>query len=233
MKCHIAAALTLLCPQCTGFSYPHHSKKSTRILNSFPLKASVQKQPITNVGFDQSISRRNLARGICSSLFTAGLFSVGITSNPSTSSADSSTSGATIWKTGKAPEVPGQKPKDKSDTKGTKKDPNFLRSIADCKGKCENSPGPDGLARSSAECLSACQDICCTTYEQCTFAIIARWRSGRVMHQILMLDWSKDSLFCCVHTKRFWGERNQVLSKNKYRRRVKLMLNWRLKLLGK
>jgi hypothetical protein len=49
-----------------------------------------------------------------------------------------------------------------------------LRSVSDCKGKCENTPGPDGLARSSTECLSACQDICCTTYEQCTFAIVPR-----------------------------------------------------------
>jgi hypothetical protein len=23
--------------------------------------------------------------------------------------------------------------------------------------------------------LSACQDICCATYEQCTFAIVPRW----------------------------------------------------------
>ncbi|KAL3776511.1 hypothetical protein ACHAWO_001034 [Cyclotella atomus] len=175
MKCHIAAIILSLSQQCTGFTtYPHDSKKSAhKIKNSFPLNTSVQNQSIANVGLDQPMSRRILTRGICSSLFTVGLFSAGILSNPSTSAADSN-AGATIWKTGKAPEVPGQKPKDKSDTKGTRKDPNFLRSIADCKGKCENSPGPDGLARSSAECLSACQDICCTTYEQCTFAIIAR-----------------------------------------------------------
>jgi len=80
----------------------------------------------------------------------------------------------TIWLTGKAPKVPGQKPKDKGDTSGTKKDPNFLRSISDCKSQCENTPGPDGLARSKEDCLSDCQDICCTTYEQCTFAIVPR-----------------------------------------------------------
>ena len=80
----------------------------------------------------------------------------------------------TIWLTGKAPKVPGQKPKDKNDPKGTRKDPNFLRSISDCKSQCENTPGPDGLAKSKEDCLSECQDICCTTYEQCTFAIVPR-----------------------------------------------------------
>ena len=79
-----------------------------------------------------------------------------------------------VWKTGRTPQIPGQKPKDKEVTKGTKKDPGFLRSISDCKSKCENSYGPDGLARTSTECLSECQDICCTTYEQCTFAIVPR-----------------------------------------------------------
>eukprot|EP00956_Cyclotella_meneghiniana_P031337 scaffold81936_cov56-Cyclotella_meneghiniana.AAC.8 len=102
-------------------------------------------------------------------LLTLSIPAAVMSSTPPATAAES-----TIWKTGRAPEIPGQKPRDKSDTKGTRKDPNFLRSIADCKGKCENSPGPDGLARSSVECLSACQDICCTTYEQCTFAIVAR-----------------------------------------------------------
>jgi len=73
---------------------------------------------------------------------------------------------ATIWLTGKPPKVPGQKPKDKSDVPGTRKDPKFLRSIADCKNQCENSAGPDGYARTKEECLSDCQDICCQTYEQ-------------------------------------------------------------------
>jgi hypothetical protein len=82
--------------------------------------------------------------------------------------------GATIWITGKPPRVPGAKPKDKNDVGGTRKDPSFLRSIADCKNKCENVPAADGLSKSKEECLSECQDICCTTYEQCTFAIVPR-----------------------------------------------------------
>mmetsp|Transcript_3944 Transcript_3944/g.6812 ORF Transcript_3944/g.6812 Transcript_3944/m.6812 type:complete len:193 (-) Transcript_3944:247-825(-) len=80
----------------------------------------------------------------------------------------------TIWNTGKQPKVPGQKPKDKNDTSGTRKDGNFLRSISDCKSQCENSTGPDGYSRSKEECLSDCQDICCKTYEQCSFAIVPR-----------------------------------------------------------
>mmetsp|Transcript_7419 Transcript_7419/g.11282 ORF Transcript_7419/g.11282 Transcript_7419/m.11282 type:complete len:146 (-) Transcript_7419:2034-2471(-) len=79
----------------------------------------------------------------------------------------------TLWLTGKAPQVPGEKPKDKSDTKGTKRDPNFLRSISDCKSQCEQSRYGD-MAKTKEECLEECQDICCTTYEQCTFAITPR-----------------------------------------------------------
>jgi hypothetical protein len=80
----------------------------------------------------------------------------------------------TVWLTGKAPRVPGQAPRDKNDVTGTKKDPKFLRSLSDCKSQCENSVGADGYARTKEDCLSQCQDICCTTYEQCTFAIVPR-----------------------------------------------------------
>ncbi len=126
-------------------------------------------------------SRREWMRSVFSSLIATTIgFSVVGGSNPepaaaATSSSPSSGGGEyTIWKTGRAPIVPGQKPREKDDVKGTRKDPNFLRSVSDCKAKCENTPGPDGLSRSSTECLSACQDICCTTYEQCTFAIVPR-----------------------------------------------------------
>lgn len=82
--------------------------------------------------------------------------------------------GPTIWNSGKEPKVPGKKPRDKNDTSGTRKDPSFLRSISDCKNTCQNTTGPDGFARSKEECLSDCQDVCCKTYEQCTFAIVPR-----------------------------------------------------------
>lgn len=104
-------------------------------------------------------------------------FAIGVMgSTPSvlagTESAESS--GKTIYKSGKTPIVPGGKPKDKSDLKGTRKDPDFLRSVADCRNACQNTPGSDGYARSKEDCLSECQDICCKTYEQCTFDIVPR-----------------------------------------------------------
>jgi hypothetical protein len=83
--------------------------------------------------------------------------------------------GPTRYISGKAPVVPGAKPQDKNNVKGTRKDPDFLRSIADCRSQCQNSAsGPDGLAKSKEDCLSECQDICCRTYEQCSFNIVPR-----------------------------------------------------------
>ena len=81
-----------------------------------------------------------------------------------------------IYKTGKPPIIPGDTtPKDKNDVRGTRKDPNFLRSIATCKSQClKQGLGSDGSTRTESACLSECQDICCTTYEQCTFAIVPR-----------------------------------------------------------
>jgi hypothetical protein len=95
-----------------------------------------------------------------------------VTLSPLASWATDESGQATIWLSGKAPRVPGKKPT--NDVSGSKKDPNFLRSISDCKNQCENSAGADGMSRSKEECLSECQDICCTTYEQCTFAIVPR-----------------------------------------------------------
>lgn len=70
------------------------------------------------------------------------------------------------WKSGKAPIVPGQKPKDSNDVRGTRKDPDFLRSIATCKNQCENTLGSDGYAKSKEECLSDCQvSIICTIFK--------------------------------------------------------------------
>lgn len=39
----------------------------------------------------------------------------------------------TTFISGRQPKVPGAKKRDPNDTKGTKKDPNFLRSVSDCK----------------------------------------------------------------------------------------------------
>ena len=154
----ILLLICLLCQEGSAFLVPHHQSSSSINNNNKSTHLSAASQDNDDV-----ISRREWTRNILTSI---------IATTPLVASA--ADSGDTIWKTGKSPQIPGQKPKDKNDTKGTRKDPSFLRSISDCKGKCENSPGPDGLARSSAECLSACQDICCTTYEQCTFAIVPR-----------------------------------------------------------
>lgn len=108
-------------------------------------------------------------RRILSSLLFGSL-----TFQATTSCALAASGDKTIWLTGKEPVVSGQKTRDKNDVSGTKKDPKFLRSLADCKSQCENGAGSDGYARSKEECLSDCQDICCTTYQQCTFAIVNR-----------------------------------------------------------
>ena len=98
----------------------------------------------------------------------AGLFTMSTLVVMGPSVAQAAEEKKTIYISGKAPKVPGAKPKDKSDLSGTKKDPNFLRSIADCKSQCE------AKGKAKEDCLSECQDICCTTYEQCTFAIVPR-----------------------------------------------------------
>lgn len=115
---------------------------------------------------DAALSRRHVFTKI------GTLLAVGLASSQAAVAAGDSA--ATVWLTGKSPKIPGEKPKDPKDTKGTRKDSNFLRSISDCKSQCERVGGPDGLARSTQDCLSECQDICCTTYEQCTFAIVPR-----------------------------------------------------------
>ena len=98
------------------------------------------------------------------------LLGVGLAALPESTLADT----PTIFKSGKSPIVAGAKPKDKGDVKGTRKDPDFLRSVADCRSQCQNTLGPDGLSKPKEDCLSECQDICCKTYEQCTFDIVPR-----------------------------------------------------------
>eukprot|EP01082_Thalassiosira_pseudonana_P010432 g9298.t1 g9298 contig36:292385-293015(+) len=161
---------------CTAFSTPSlHRQSATTVTVGNRLPCTTLSATSSDDETSRSLtSRRKWTRNILSSVIAYGAAAT-ILGLPKPESAHAASDGeATIYKTGKAPIIPGQKPKDKGDTKGTKKDPSFLRSVSDCKGKCENSYGPDGLARSSAECLSSCQDICCTTYEQCTFAIVPR-----------------------------------------------------------
>jgi hypothetical protein len=150
---------------------PYSSSSSS----SMRLMASLQ-----NNDDDISTSRRQLFKQIAtSSLFAigaTGVGTIGIGANIGVQNANAASAPTepTIWKSGKQPIVPGKKPKDKNDTSGTRKDGDFLRSISNCKNQCENTYGPDGYARSKEECLSDCQDICCKTYEQCTFGIVPR-----------------------------------------------------------
>lgn len=113
-------------------------------------------------------SRRNMLAAAAMQICLLGGAATAITPSPVIAAEP------TLYKSGKAPVIPGQKPKDKNDLKGTRKDPDFLRSIADCKNQCQSTNGPDGLAKAKEDCLSECQDICCTTYEQCTFNIVPR-----------------------------------------------------------
>lgn len=66
------------------------------------------------------------------------------------------------WMSGKS-----EKPRGSKDRTGTKKDSNYLRCLSDCTTDCRR-PG-QGPSKDNAECLEACQDYCCQTYEQCTY----------------------------------------------------------------
>jgi hypothetical protein len=105
-------------------------------------------------------------RGLCGGVVPPAVAAASSTEGPSTTP-------RAVYKSGKAPIVPGVAPRDKNDVKGTKKDPDFLRSISDCKSQCQ-SAGDGSYAKSKEDCLSECQDICCKTYEQCTFDIVPR-----------------------------------------------------------
>ena len=93
---------------------------------------------------------------------------------PAAFAADKPFPPGTTYTSGKSPLPPGETRKKTDNPKGTRKDPDFLRSISDCRSQCQNTLGPDGLAKSKEDCLSECQDICCKTYEQCTFNIVPR-----------------------------------------------------------
>jgi hypothetical protein len=99
---------------------------------------------------------------------------MGAAAVPAVFAADAPLPPGTKYISGKSPVLPGEVKKKSGDTKGTRKDPDFLRSISDCKNGCQTSRDSDGLARSKEDCLSECQDVCCKTYEQCTFNIVPR-----------------------------------------------------------
>ena len=177
----VVVALSSFSP-CTRNHHRHHHP---RVLLQSTFLSGGEKEATTVLAEDPSpnsiaITRRALlgAATIHSCLIGGCICAVaqptrvGAAENETPSSTTATT--ATIYKSGKTPIVPGEKPKDKNDVRGTRKDPDFLRSVADCRSQCQNSVGSDGYARSKEDCLSECQDICCKTYEQCTFDIVPR-----------------------------------------------------------
>jgi hypothetical protein len=143
------------------------AQKGCRV--GFPLSARILEQedsvPTSTPSSFSPLPRRQVMQVALSAVF------FGASALPAVAADEKA---STLWLTGKAPKVPGQKPKDKNDVSGTRKDPKFLRSLSDCKSRCETVPTSEGLARSKEDCLSECQDICCATYEQCTFGIVPR-----------------------------------------------------------
>ena len=62
-------------------------------------------------------------------------------------------------------------PREKGDTKGTKKDGSYLQCLAGCAARCEKASGQGRRQLTRGECLNLCRDECCATYEQCTYTI--------------------------------------------------------------
>lgn len=120
---------------CTAFSTPSlHRQSATTVTVGNRLPCTTLSATSSDDETSRSLtSRRKWTRNILSSVIAYGAAAT-ILGLPKPESAHAASDGeATIYKTGKAPIIPGQKPKDKGDTKGTKKDPSFLRSVSDCK----------------------------------------------------------------------------------------------------
>merc|ERR1719183_2370691 len=67
------------------------------------------------------------------------------------------------WISGKSCQEKGSK-----ETKGTKKDPKYLRALQDCKAQGQ---APGGKEESNNDINKLCRDEVCLTYEQCTYQI--------------------------------------------------------------
>lgn len=148
-------------------SYSSHSHE-TRI-HSSSTTSSIDETSSDPANSQIQNTRRNFFNAAAMNLCVMGAVAV-----PAVFAADTPLPPGTKYISGKAPVVPGQDKKKPGDTKGTRKDPDFLRSISDCKNGCQTSRDSDGLARTKEDCLSECQDVCCKTYEQCTFSIVPR-----------------------------------------------------------
>ena len=70
------------------------------------------------------------------------------------------------WISGKSDPL---RPTSKDKPDGTKKDGSYIRCLNDCVPRKQGPPGPNQKDR--IDCLDACQQECCFTYEQCTYSI--------------------------------------------------------------
>jgi hypothetical protein len=70
------------------------------------------------------------------------------------------------WLSGKSDPL---RPTSKDKPDGTKKDGKYISCLNDCVPRKQGAPGPGQKDR--ADCLDACQQECCFTYEQCTYTI--------------------------------------------------------------
>uniref|UniRef100_A0A7S2UWJ7 SREBP regulating gene protein n=1 Tax=Fibrocapsa japonica TaxID=94617 RepID=A0A7S2UWJ7_9STRA len=116
---------------------------------------------MTGSNFPSTLSSNGLL-GRRAAVATALAASLGVILPPAFSPADAADE--RLWLSGK-----GDKPKDSKDTKGTKKDINFLRCLSNCLAVCQKPTS--GVQRDRSECLEDCRDECCQTYEQCTYTI--------------------------------------------------------------
>ena len=141
--------------------------RGTRI-HSFPDSSSIDENPSDSSNSQAYDTRRRFLTAAAANLCFMGAAA------PMVAAADAPLPPGTKYISGKTPLPPGETRKKSDNPKGTRKDPEFLRSVSDCKNQCQSGLGPDGLAKSKEDCLSDCQDICCKTYEQCTFNIVPR-----------------------------------------------------------
>ena len=70
------------------------------------------------------------------------------------------------WISGKSDPI---RPTSKDKDDGTKKDYRYIKCLNDCVPRKQGPPGPSQKDR--VDCLDACQQECCFTYEQCTYSI--------------------------------------------------------------
>ena len=117
----------------------------TDVVNSFSIRPTISDVTRTttlfnnnpNNEYQQLQSRKQILNKFLSS--TSAFLIVGCATTATTNTpAAYAVDGDVKWITGKAPKIEGKKPNDPNDVKGTRKDPNFLRSISDCKVRNDN-----------------------------------------------------------------------------------------------